>query len=292
MGSVCSNKCNKVNKICKTCGKIFYIQLNRHLSGRGKFCSNNCRKGSYLKFSKNYKLNEDMSELIGVLIGDGGIWKDRIYISGNPIEDKYYMEQYLPNLVKKCVGKTPRVFMGKNGALIVQFQNKSFRLFLETLGIIKRKSKISDIPKQIFQNKKLLKRFIQGVADTDFTLIFTKCHTDVNHYPRITSAFASKDLVLSLEKSLREMGFTLNTRYNCKKEDNRGHKWEINYINLDGPHNLERWMKLIGFKNLRIISRYAFWKKNGYLMSKSTLPERLKNLEWKGGDFYNENFSF
>lgn len=52
---------------------------------------------------------------------------------------------------------------------------------------------------------------------------------------------------------------------------------------IDEPHNLRKWINKIGFSNLCIISRYEVWKKNGQLEPKTTLPQRLKLLNWAGG---------
>lgn len=286
------NKGIGVYKKCKTCSKKFYTPLARHKDERGKFCSMECRRNYFSKLADEFKLDKNMAELIGIIIGDGCISKYknknyRIFISGNKIEDKYYMENYLPYLVKKCLGKKPYLYQGKNGALIVQFHNEAFRLFLKKIGITENKTKSISIPKQIMENPNLLKRCIRGIADTDFTLIFTRNH----NYPRITAKFASKNLVKDLEKSLRKMNFTLNTIYDFRQKDNRKNKIGItNNINLDGPHNLKKWLDLIGFVNLRIISRYELWKKEGFLEPKTTLPERLKRIGWVGGDFYEQNY--
>lgn len=288
-GTIPINKGVGLNKKCQTCDKNFYIILSRTKNKRGKFCSIRCRRNYFLKKSKEFILNENMSELVGSIIGDGCISKNgkrndyRIFISGNPIEDKDYMEGYLPTLIEKCLNKKPSVYLGKNGALIVQFQNEAFRLFLDRLGIKERKTKNVDIPKQILKDKGLLLKCIRGIADADFTLIFTKKHTNKNFYPRISAQFASYKLVKTLEKALRSMNFTLNTRYKMKIEDKRGFNWSINQINLDGPHNLERWLKLIGFSNQRILTRYNVWKKYGYLIPKTTLPQRLKLIQAGGG---------
>ena len=277
-------------KKCETCEGKFYITLSRNRDKRGRFCGIKCRRKFFLKKSKEYSLNEDMAELIGVIIGDGCIARNglkrkdhTIFISGNPIEDAPYMKNYLIKLVKKCLGKKPRLFLGKNGALIVAFQNKAFTLFLKSLGIKERKTKVVRIPKEIRNNKNLLFSCIKGIADTDFTLIFTKKHTNKNFYPRITGGFASFRLVKDLENALRKSGFTLNTRYKIKRIDKRGFNSITNQINLEGPNNLKKWLNLIGFSNQRILTRYKVWKMYGYLNPKTNLLQRLQLIRGGGG---------
>ncbi|GEM_PF-1762770 len=271
---------------CKTCDKAFSLRRNGRLSGRGKFCSMVCRGNYKYRAAENFKITPNMAELIGVIIGDGCIdnsWSNkgcyRIFISGNPIEDKPYMEHYLPQLIKKRLKKELKPFMGSNGAYLLQFSCEPFRLFLEKLGIGPNKTKIVKIPQEIKDKNILLRRCIRGIADTDFTVIGANHGKKKNVYPRIESQFASEALVRDLEESLRKMGFTLNTMYNRLNKDKRGHTWISSSINLEGPHNLNRWLKKIDFANLRLITRYQYLQKFGYLPPKTTLPQRLEDLK-------------
>ena len=220
---------NPISKICVNCSKIFFISRSRHISGRGKFCSLNCRRTYKYKLARQFKINSSLAELIGVIIGDGCISKVkgrndyRIQISGNRIEDKDYMEEYLPELVLKCLNIKTKPYLAKNGAYVLQFQSEPFRIFLKSLDIFSPKSKIIRIPRILKENKSHLCACIRGIADTDFTLIFTKRGKNLPHnYPRISAQFASEKLVLDLEESLRSMGFTLNTKYNYHRSDKRG----------------------------------------------------------------------
>lgn len=273
-------------KSCKTCFKDFLVPKFRRLDSRGKFCSWECRINYKYKIAKQFKITPHMAELIGVIIGDGCIdnsWtnKDayRIFISGNPVEDKLYMDLYLPKLIRKCLGKNVKPFIASNGAYVIQFSNEPFRLFLFSLGIKPNKSKTVKIPNDIKSKPILLKKCIKGIGDTDFTVIGTSpTGRQRNSYPRITTNFASKNLVKDLEESLRMFGFTLNIMYNKKNKDKRGFESISHSINLDGSQNLNRWIKIIGFANLRIITRYKHLQKFGYLSPKTTLPQRMKVL--------------
>lgn len=281
---------NQISKICLNCGKEFFISKSRNREGRGKFHSLNCKKSYKYKLAKEISLNGEIAELIGVIIGDGCINKIknkhgyRIQISGNKIEDKFYMRNYLPNLIFKCLKIKTKPYLAKNGALVLQFQSEPFRIFLHSLGIYSPKKNIR-IPEVIKSNKNHLRRCIRGIADTDFTLIFTKRKKQgLHYYPRICAQFSSRVLVEDLEISLRKMGFTLNVKYDYKREDKRGFMHITNFINLDGPINLKKWLKLIGFANERIKTRYLVWKKYKYLNPKSTIFERIALLRARGGD--------
>ncbi len=285
-GHVPWNKLGKgVTRPCETCGKEFYTPPARHKDKRGRFCSMKCRRGIFAKKANELVLNEDMAELIGIILGDGCIHYQKnsksykISILGNPIEDEDYMKKYVPSLIEKCIGRKTTASLAKNGALIIRFQDEAFRIFLHRLGVKKDKNKEISIPKEIKKNPKLIAKCIKGIADTDFTLVFTKQH----NYPRITAHFKSKQLVKDMENFLRKNEFTLNTKYDYERKDKRNNKVYIsNHINLDGPNNLNKWLELIGFANMRIITRYELWKQKGYLEPKTTLPGRLEQLERAG----------
>jgi len=283
-GQIPWNK-NQIQKNCLNCNKDIFISQSRHKEGRGKFCSTYCLRNHKYKLAKNFKLNEDLSELIGIIIGDGCINKNykrkdyRIQISGNKVEDKEYYDIYLKNLIFRCLNIHSKPYLGKNNAYIMQFQSEPFRIFLQSLRVGPRKTKTVIIPDEIKADSNFLKACIRGIADSDFTFICTKRKKDgIHYYPRITAQFASKNLVKDLEKSLRFMGFTLNTKYNYKRKDKRGFTYTTNFINLDGPYNIQKWMDLIGFSNSRILTRYLVWKKFNQLKPKTTIVERKKLL--------------
>ncbi len=276
---------NPVTKICLNCNNYFEISKSRNKDGRGKFCCLQCRSNYKFKLSKQFVIDSNLAELIGIIIGDGCInkcWnrKDyRIQISGNPVEDKDYYEYYLPKLLFDCLKIKRKPYLGSNGAYIIQFQSEPFRLFLKDLEIFSPKAKIVRIPNIIKEDEILLKSCIKGIFDSDFTIIFNKRKKNgLHYYPRITACFASKNLVKDLEFSLRKFNFTLNCKYDVFINDPRCFSYITNFINLDGPHNLERWMSLIGSSNSRILTKYFVWKKQGHLEPKSTLEDRKKIL--------------
>jgi len=283
-GNVPWNK-NQILKTCKNCSKCFSISVSRDKDKRGIFCSLTCKNQYKFKLARNFVLTPDLAELIGIIIGDGCISRNpgrkdyRIQISGNPLEDKDYFENYIPALLFRVLKIKVIPYIGKNGAYIIQFQSEPFRIFLHSLGIISPKAKIVSIPDEIKRDDELLLSCVRGIADTDFTLIFTKRgKSQIHNYPRISAQFASSTLVRDLELALRKRGFTLSCKYNYLRKDKRGFAYITNFINLDGPYNLERWLQLIGFANQRILTRYCVWKRYHCLEPKSTLLERKKLL--------------
>ena len=277
-----------LKKKCQNCSKSIIVQRSLWLQGHGKFCSKVCQYNYKFKLAGELKLNGDMAELVGIIIGDGCINKYscqnsyRITISGNKIEDKPYLDKYVSNLIFRCIGRKPRAYLAHNGAYILHFSYEPLRIFLNCLGVTSNKTRTVKIPELIKQDNFLLRRCIRGIADTDFTLIGCSRFGKKNYYPRITAQFASESLVKDLKESLLSFGFTVNILCNKKRNNHKGNYWITNHINLDGPHNLQRWMKKIGFKNSRIITRYLCLKRLCMLPPKTTLPQRIRMLAGEG----------
>ena len=49
-------------------------------------------------------------------------------------------------------------------------------------------------------------------------------------------------------------------------------------IYMSGEKSLNKWIKEIGFSSLKNRTKYLLWKKLGYYMPRTSLPERLYYL--------------
>lgn len=49
-------------------------------------------------------------------------------------------------------------------------------------------------------------------------------------------------------------------------------------INLNGRNNLVNWMKNIGFRNPKHLTKYSIWKKFGFCPPNTTILERRQIL--------------
>ncbi|MEK6927686.1 MAG: hypothetical protein AABX11_04605 [Nanoarchaeota archaeon] len=79
------------------------------------------------------ELNERTAELVGILAGDGHIYrknnKYRLGFTGHPITDKEYFN-YIKELIKDTCNKEARIFIGGRGIRIVTLTPQKFREYV------------------------------------------------------------------------------------------------------------------------------------------------------------------
>lgn len=203
----------------------------------------------------SYKLDKSLSELIGIIIGDGCIrYKNNHYfieIVGNPKNEKEYYFNYIKNLVIDCVGKKPTIKIRARG-LRLKFYSKEFVLYLvNELGMIygKDKHKLVKIPYLIENNEKLLIPCIRGIVDTDGSVFFAKKEKNLN-YPCIEITTTSRNLANQLIKILKNKGFNIRSR-----EENRKDYLTSFRMGLYGEGMFRKWVDDIGFSNIKNIQK-------------------------------------
>ncbi len=118
--------------------------------------------------------------------------------------------------------------------------------------------------------------FLRGLADTDFCITFKKTK---NNYPCIKADFASEGLVLDISKILLRCDIS-HTKYIKHKRTNFGNFTHY-AIEVNGCKNLGLWLKNIGFRNQKHLTKIALWKKQGYCSPRSTYKKRFALLEQK-----------
>ncbi|MAE13137.1 hypothetical protein CMO92_01105 [Candidatus Woesearchaeota archaeon] len=226
------------------------------------------------------KLTEQLSELIGIILGDGhlglypGITKkghrfvrSNIVVSGHSKEIKYL--KYVMELFKKLFNleMVHRKDHGEN-AVILKAHSKGILQFLNKVCEvpINDKSGIITIPSIIKKSTSKNKfSFLRGLCDTDFSICFKKKTKKGHTYPVIKAAFKSKKLVEDLEKLYSELGFKYCVLYNERRYDKRYRECKyINTIYLNGKNNLLKWIDRVGFSNSKFKKKVGKWQKEGF----------------------------
>ena len=235
------------------------------------------------------KLDEELSELIGIIIGDGHITIDKkysshqIYVTGNLKEDIDYLNDWVNCLFFKIFNLNFKIMKYwkynyfnavVNSKLIAIFLNKS-------IGIpCNKKSDIVEVPKIILNSSKANKlAFIRGISDTDFCLTFKR--RKLHSYPVIKGKFSSFKMVSQLFDLLKELEFRATTHEDIYLDKRFSQATKEKVVQLTGKVNLERWMSIIGFKNLRHYTKYQIWKKFGFCPPYTTLEQRNQILSGK-----------
>lgn len=198
----------------------------------------------------NIELTKDISELIGAIIGDGNIYRDKyIEICGNKkLDHNYFTERLLP-IIKSELGYDARLFYHQ-GALRFRICNKKFILWLKELGLPTGKGKhlVVKIPQQILASEENIKYCIRGIFDTDGFIYWDKRQIYKNPYPRLGITTCSKRLFNQLVEVLERLEF----EGIYKKQYAKRGAYDVE---LYGHANLRKWMTVIGSSNKKNLDK-------------------------------------
>lgn len=115
------------------------------------------------------KLNEELSEFIGILLGDGTINKNVFKISGDSRYDKEYFD-HIYSLIYKLFKVKPTIFFESGNRIGIRLYSVKICKYLNKEFNIQFGNKIKNnqgIPKQILKSKNLPIACLRGLIDTD-----------------------------------------------------------------------------------------------------------------------------
>lgn len=211
--------------------------------------------------SMNLKINDDLLELYGILIGDGCISRFEsggrthyaIRIDGNSITDYQYYKEYLKPLIERIIERKVSIRSRKIGnCIFIMFEYKEFAISLHNqLGFPYGKKGEISINERITHRKQLLP-VLRGIFDTDGCLYFTKNNSEKRFYPIIELSTHSTALVNQLESIFKSLGFRVKISH---YKDS---------VKLHGKENLFKFMHHIGSNHPDKLSKFEHWKRFGY----------------------------
>ena len=118
------------------------------------------------------------------------------------------------------------------------------------------------IPDIIRSDKKCVISFIQGLADTDFSISLKRRHKKYGYYPVIAGSSRSSSFIREVSEVLANLDLKGNTYLNYAVHDDRiGKETIISRVELNGNKKLLKWMELIGFKSSKHLEKFEKWKK-------------------------------
>ncbi len=146
----------------------------------------------------------DLAEFIGIMFGDGNIYRNQLRISLDKRQVIYI--KYVGDLFLRLFGfrMKLRLVNGTNQAYLYSYNKDLVRLLLD-FGL-QRGDKILNqvrVPCWIKQNRSYSQRFIRGLIDTDGCIYF--CKRDKKYYVKFTNC--NKALLSGFEEMSREQGF-------------------------------------------------------------------------------------
>ena len=209
------------------------------------------------------KIDEKLSELVGIMMGDGCITKffakyDKRYryvitVSGHSITDNEYHRNIVAKLFSEIFEiKEPKIVKIKNeNAIKITVGHKPIAEYLISLGLpLGKKYDKLEIPKYFLDKELLLNRIIRGLFDTDGYFYARK--DEGYRYPHVMITTKSDKLRNQLKKIFENRGYpTYSYKYN---------------ISIRGIENINKWFLEIGSSHPLTISRFNEWKRTGKLM--------------------------
>lgn len=153
----------------------------------------------------NWKVDKWVSYESGVHVGDGNMYSydrtHRVAYSGNLKNEKEFYK-FLSRFIKKVFRVSPiLVERPRDNTILILVNSKD--LVKYKVGVLKLPLGPKDeikIPKQILRNRNLIKWFMRGLGDTDFSLSFKKNKKNIHNEPRLEWYTKSKKLVKQVKK--------------------------------------------------------------------------------------------
>ena len=196
------------------------------------------------------KITEGKSEVVGIYIGDGYIYREgnkhQIGFVGSPKTDVELFEK-LKELIFQEWNKKVNFKIRAKGLRMV-FRSKEISDFLVNylkLPFGEGKCEKVKIPEIILKDWNLTKHTIRGIMDTDGTIFVSK-KPGVEKYPTMEITTTSPILAKQLREILLQQGFRVgNIRQSLSKLSVR-----VAYrVPLYGKENIRKWLDKIGFSN-------------------------------------------
>lgn len=237
-------------------------------------------------------LTPELAEIIGIILGDGHLIHNKKYalttmyllvIAGSLSEDLDYYTNKINPMFSDLFNSKFKIASRRDDELIVRLNSKAITTFFKNLGI-KSGNKTDDnfIPKIVLNsNNDIKKGLIRGVFDTEGTITFKKDYFGKHSKPIVSVKMKSEKFILQLKKLLEELGFNPKL-YREDYFDRRFDKLSIRHrIDLAGKKKLQRYLKVIGFRNPRHFTKIAIWRKFGFYPPRLVYQQRTGILDGK-----------
>lgn len=172
-------------------------------------------KRNDISIPKGY--SEELSEFIGIMLGDGHLTPTQVTVTLGNKEESYV--RYVTRLINKLFNIEPKVIIRKGGYHIVYFGSTVVVRWLLSMGLVFNKVKNQvNVPSWVFTNNDYIKGFLKGFFDTDGSIYKLKFGVQL--------AFTNRSLPIlgSLHRCLSLLGYNPSNisqfrTYLTKKKD-------------------------------------------------------------------------
>lgn len=235
-------------------------------------------------------LTPELSEIIGIILGDGHLEHNKKYssttmycikIAGNLSEDADYHKNEINPMFFKLFNTTFNISQERKNELVSRLYSKAIATFMKELGI-KPGCKVytNKIPNLILNaNNKIKISFLRGMFDTDGSISFKKDNKGFHSKPIISISMKSEQITLQIKELLTSLNFNVQTFLNLYKDKKK--KYTGNKIELAGKKNLSKFQEIIKFRNPRHTTKIEIYKKYGFCPPYLTYQQKLNILNQK-----------
>lgn len=190
----------------------------------------------------------DLSEFIGIVLGDGGLTDSQLSITLNRIADKQYIS-YVRQLIIKLFSYTPTIFERNDSkATVIRVNGVDFIKYLNRLGLIIGNKVVNqvDVPDWIKTNSEFSQKCVRGLVDTDGCVFINKYLVNSRWYQYKKLAFSNRSKPL--------LNFVYNTLTNIGLQPIH---YQGKQVRLCRYKQVEKYMMSIGSSNQRLLKFFT-----------------------------------
>ncbi|MBI2547621.1 MAG: hypothetical protein HYW23_04225 [Candidatus Aenigmarchaeota archaeon] len=187
------------------------------------------------------KLNKNLAEFIGILLGDGSIsntYQYRVQITLNENEIEY--RKHVIKTIRELFNLEPRVFFrkGERAVDIQLFNQKLIDFMINDIGLVTAPKWQRAVIPSTYLNTDLEKDILRGYFDTDGSVVLAKNNGTL--YPRLEMKISPSPMQKSFIEILERTGIRFGV-YNIGRGKVR--------VQINGIKQIQKWMNQIGINN-------------------------------------------
>lgn len=233
-------------------GQIFGGLQGRILGGKNSQINRRKNPEYYRKLGCNIAIlhkkarhSPQLAEIVGIILGDGGITHNQLKVTLNSIKD-YDYSLYVMDQLKKTFGLKVGCFKKKDSnAIDIYISSVNLVVYLTKLGLIvgdKTKHQV-DVPKWVKDNITYSKHCLRGLMDTDGGIFRNTYISNHKKYSYLKACFTnySKPLIRFANETLIKLNYSPSVI--------RGNK-----VWISSQKQTFRYLKEIGTSNVRLSS--------------------------------------
>lgn len=190
----------------------------------------------------------ELAEFVGIMLGDGGVSHNQVFITLNSQTDKEY-SAYVLNILRKLFNVQASIYKRKDAqAINIVISRRELVNYCQSIGLpIGHKVRQHiDIPAWIQDKQEFQLACMRGLVDTDGSVIKHTYHIKEKKYCYKKLSFSSRSphLLQSASKILQGIGFSPKMAYSRSE------------IILNNQKEVKAYFDIVGSSNPKHLQRY------------------------------------